>query len=137
MDSMEDSIFTRIIKGEIPCHKLYEDDKTLAFLDIHPAQPGHTLVVPKRQVEFLWDLEPEDYQAVMVTVQRLALRLRTVLDAPFVGSKVVGVDIPHAHVHLIPFHTVDGFRIEPDQSSEPDHPALAAMAEKLAFKAAL
>jgi diadenosine tetraphosphate (Ap4A) HIT family hydrolase len=61
---MEESIFTKIVKGEIPSHKVYEDALTLAFLDIHPVQPGHTLVIPKKQVEFVWDLPEEDYQAV-------------------------------------------------------------------------
>src|SRR5690606_32793311 len=67
---MNDSIFTKIIKGEIPCHKVYEDDQTLAFLDIHPAQPGHTLVIPKRQEEFVWDLNAEEYEALMSTVKK-------------------------------------------------------------------
>ena len=99
---MEDSIFTKIIKGEIPCHKVYEDKTTFAFLDINPAQPGHTLVIPKKQVEFVWDLPTEDYAALMTTVHKVALRLREVYGA-YVGELVVGVDVPHAHVHLIPF----------------------------------
>jgi histidine triad (HIT) family protein len=130
---MQDSIFTKIIKGEIPCHKVYEDDKTLAFLDISPVQPGHTLVIPKKQVEFLWDLDEEAYQAVMAVTQKVALRLRTVLSAPYVGSQVVGLDVPHAHVHLIPFSTLEEFRYVPDKSAQPDHAALAEMAQKLAF----
>lgn len=130
---MQDSIFTKIIKGEIPCHKVYEDDKTLAFLDIHPIQPGHTLVVPKRQVEFLWDLPAEDYRAVMSTARKVAHKLREALAAPFVGEQVIGVDVPHAHVHLIPFSTVEEFRHVPDMGAEPDHAALAEMARKLAF----
>src|SRR5689334_21086022 len=102
---MQDSIFTKIINGEIPCHKVYEDDKTLAFLDIHPVQPGHTLVIPKRQVEFVWDLDDEMYAAVMATTKKVARRLREVMSVPYVGEQVVGVDVPHAHVHLIPFTT--------------------------------
>lgn len=130
---MQDSIFTKIIKGEIPCHKVYEDDKTFAFLDIHPVQPGHTLVVPKTQVEFVWDLAAEDYRAVMETVQKVAKRLQEVLGVPFVGSQVIGVDVPHAHVHIIPFHSVEEFRVRPDMAAEPDNETLAVMAEKLAF----
>ena len=125
------SIFTRIITGEIPAYKIYEDDTTLAFLDIHPSQPGHVLVIPKRQVAFIWDLEPEDYQAVMATAQRVGAHLREVLAVPYVGMKVVGVDVPHAHVHLIPFSTVDDYRTEGDMTSEPEHTALAAMHERL------
>lgn len=71
---MGDSIFTKIIKGEIPCHKVYEDDKTLAFLDIHPVTPGHTLVIPKIQIDEFQDLPTEDYRALMDTVQKVAKR---------------------------------------------------------------
>lgn len=130
---MQDSIFTKIINGEIPSHKIYEDASTYAFLDIHPATLGHTLVVPKRQVEFLWDLDDEDYQAVMATAKKIAARLRSVLDAPFVGEKVIGVDVPHAHVHLLPFHEVAEYNHHPDMNAEPDHEALARLAEKLHF----
>ena len=130
---MEDSIFTKIIKGEIPCHKVYEDDKTLAFLDIHPVQPGHTLVISKQQVEFLWDLDDETYQAVTATVKKVALQLKEILAVPYIGEQVIGVDVPHAHVHLIPFSNVGQFRAVPDMNAEPDHTALAEMAKKLAF----
>ena len=130
---MNDSIFTRIIKGEIPCHKIYEDDKTLAFLDIHPIQPGHTLVIPKKQVQFVWDLPDDDYRAVMETTKKVALRIRDVMSPPYVSERIVGVDVPHAHVQLIPFTTVADLKVEQDMSAEPDHPALAAMAKKLAL----
>jgi histidine triad (HIT) family protein len=130
---MTDSIFTKIIRGEIPCHKIYEDNRTFAFLDIHPKQPGHTLVVPKEQVEFLWDLNDEDYQAVMMTVKKVAARLRSVLDRPYVGTLVVGIDVPHAHVHVYPFSTAEQSQFIPDQLAEPDHAALAEIAKKLAF----
>jgi histidine triad (HIT) family protein len=130
---MEDSIFTKIIKGEIPSYKIYEDGKTFAFLDIHPKTPGHTLVVPKKQVEFLWDLTDEDYRAVMATAKKVALRLREVLQPPYVGELVVGEEVPHAHVHVYPFATTEESRRIPDPGEKPDHPALAAMAEKLAF----
>jgi histidine triad (HIT) family protein len=130
---MEDSIFTKIIRGEIPSHKVYEDENTLAFLDIHPVQPGHTLVVPKKQVEFVWDLEQADYSALMLTVRKVAQRIRDVMEPPNVGEMVVGVDVPHAHVHLIPFTESADLRVQPDLSAEPDHPALAEIAKKLAF----
>lgn len=130
---MQDSIFIKIINGEIPCSKVYEDDLTLAFLDIYPAQPGHTLVIPKKQVEFLWDLPATDYQAVMATAQKVALRLREVLEVPYVGEKVVGTDVPHAHVHLVPFTTTSEYFAKADTESEPDYAALDAMAKKLAF----
>lgn len=128
---MQDSIFTKIINGEIPSHKIYEDDLTYAFLDIHPVQPGHALIVPKKQVEFLWDLPDADYQAVMATAKKLAAHLRTTLQVPYVGVKVIGVDVPHAHVHLIPFSTTDEYNIHPDMTTEPDHEALAKIAGRL------
>ena len=76
---MSDSIFTKIIKGEIPCHKVYEDEQTLAFLDIHPVQPGHVLVVPKAQIASLWELDDATYQAVMATTRQVARRCQQVL----------------------------------------------------------
>jgi histidine triad (HIT) family protein len=130
---MEDSIFTKIVKGEIPSHKIYEDEKTLAFLDIHPVSIGHTLIVPKTQVEFVWDLADEDYAAVMETAKKVALRLRSVLGVRYIGEQVIGVDVPHAHVQLIPFNTVAEYKAAQDMESEPDHAALAALAEKLRF----
>jgi histidine triad (HIT) family protein len=130
---MQDSIFTKIIKGDIPAHKIYEDDKTFAFLDIYPVTEGHALIIPKVQIEFLWDLEDDDYRAVMETSRKVALRLREVLNAPYIGEKVVGTDVPHAHVHLIPFYESHDFHGAQDFDSQPDHEALARLAEKLRF----
>jgi len=130
---MEPTIFTRIINGEIPSHKVYEDELTYAFLDIYPLQPGHTLVVPKRQVEFVWDLDAVDYHAVMATAQKVAQRLREVLGAPYISSQVIGVDVPHAHVHLIPFTEAAQLRQKQDMTTEPDHIALAELAKRVAF----
>ena len=95
------SIFTKIINGEIPCHKIYEDDKTFAFLDIHPESKGHTLVVPKLEVDKIYDLPDEDYEALMRTVKKLSKHLEQKLGARILW-KVVGTDVPHAHVHLMP-----------------------------------
>ncbi|HET9850395.1 MAG TPA: HIT domain-containing protein [Candidatus Saccharimonadales bacterium] len=130
---MADSIFTKIIKGEIPAHKIYEDDKTLAFLDINPIQPGHALVIPKTQIEFLWDLPDDDYQALMATVKLVARRIRDVLSVRFVGVKVIGEEVPHAHVHLIPFNSAENYYARRPADPEPNHSALADMAQKLAF----
>ena len=129
----EPSIFTKIVRGEIPSHKVYEDERTVAFLDIYSPIEGHTLVIPKNQVEFVWDLSDEDYQAVTAAAKKVALRLREVLQVPYVGEKVVGVDVPHAHVHLIPFHETGEFHRAGMENVEPDHDVLAAMAAKLAF----
>ena len=96
------SVFTKIVNGEIPCYKIYEDDKTLAFLDIHPETKGHTLVIPKKEVDKLYDLPDEDYYAVMATAKKLAKHMEKVMGARTVW-KVVGSDVPHAHVHLYPY----------------------------------
>lgn len=130
---MTDSIFTKIIRGDIPCHKIYEDDKTFVFLDIHPLHEGHALVIPRSQVEFVWDLPDEDYRAVMATSKKVALRLREVLPYSFIAERVIGVDVPHAHVHLIPFDTADQLQQPQRFDDEPNHAALAELAAKLAF----
>ena len=132
---MKDSIFTKIVAGEIPAHKVYEDDATLAFLDIFPKNEGHVLVIPKvYPTEFVWDLDPETYLAVMETVQKVALHLREVLPYKYVYESVVGTDVPYAHVHLIPFDHTSDIKHEQPTDQEPDHDALAALAQKLYFE---
>jgi histidine triad (HIT) family protein len=127
---MADSVFTKIIKGEIPAHKVYEDDKTLAFMEIRPIQPGHVLVISKKPLH-IWDLPEEDYQAVMATVKKVADRIDTVLKPRRVGLKVVGIHIPdHTHVHVFPFNDASEYDQEPREATNED---LAAMAAKLAF----
>ena len=132
---MEDSIFTKIIKGDIPCHKVYEDDNTFAIMDIHPIQPGHVVVFPKVQVDFVWDLKDADYSALMLTVKQVGQRLNDVFpEKARIGSIIEGVGIAnHAHVNVIPFDTSDELRNLPDSTSEPDHKALAEMSKKIAF----
>jgi histidine triad (HIT) family protein len=131
---MQDSIFTKIIKGEIPCHKVYEDDKVLAFLDIHPIQPGHVLVVPKKQVDHFDDLEQADYVAVFGAVKQLATQIKSVTGAARACLRVEGFDVPHAHVHVYPCNNPQDFYAKTDRSKiEPDHEALADMAKKLAI----
>lgn len=129
---MEDSIFTKIVKGELPSHKIYEDDKTLAFLSIYPSIEGHTLVIPKVQVASLWDLSDDDYNAVMNTTKKVAQRLKEVLEVKYIGEKVIGLDVPHAHVHLVPFNTASEYYAA-ETTDGPDHTALASLAERLAF----
>lgn len=131
---MTESLFTKIIKREIPSHKVYEDEYTYAFLDIHPRAPGHTLVVSKKQVEFVWDLDDETYQHVMAATKKIASHLREVLGVPYVGVQIVGVDVPHAHVQIIPFTSAatDYYGTQ-DMTSEPDHAALAVVATKVAL----
>lgn len=130
----EASVFTKIINGDIPSHRVYEDERTLAFLDIYAVIPGHTLVIPKSQVEFVWDLEAQDYDALTNTVKKVALRLREVLGTTYVGEKIIGTDVPHAHVHLIPFDTPSDMHRANQENADPDHEALAALADRLRFE---
>lgn len=129
----EPSIFTKIVNGDIPSHKIYEDDSTLAFLDIYAVVPGHTLVIPKKQVEFVWDLEKADYDALMTTVQKVGRRLREVMGTKYVGQKIIGTDVPHTHIHLIPFNATSDLHRANQENSEPNHDALADLAKKLWF----
>ena len=128
---MNESIFTKIVKREIPAHIVYENDVVLAFLDIHPVQPGHTLIIPKTQVEFVWDLSDDDYNAVMMAARLVARKMREALGVKYVGEKIIGVDVPHAHVQLIPFNVVSEYKASQDMEKDPDHEALAMIAEKL------
>lgn len=95
------SVFAKIVAGEIPCYKVYEDDKVLAFLDIHPETKGHTLVIPKVEVDRIYDLPDEDYVALMAAAKKIARRMEDVLGARTLW-KVMGTDVPHAHIHLEP-----------------------------------
>ena len=128
---MAETIFSKIINGEIPAHVIYEDDKVIAFLDIYPISEGHTLVVPKNAAPTVWELPKDDYEALMYSVKQLAISLKEALNKDFVGMQVVGVDIPHAHVHLIPFDSIEEYHHHPDANQKPDHEALAALAARI------
>ena len=98
------SIFTKIINGEIPCYKVAEDDKNIAFLDIRPIKRGHTLCVPKLEVDELYELPAEDYRSLMAFSQRVAQSLKRVVPCKRIGSLVLGMEVPHAHLHLVPIN---------------------------------
>ncbi|MBS1580992.1 MAG: HIT family protein [Bacteroidetes bacterium] len=100
------SIFTRIIHGEIPCHKVGEDERYLAFLDINPLREGHTLVVPKLEVDKFFELPPDLLAGIMPFAQGVAARIARVVPCDRIGVSVVGLEVPHAHVHLIPIDRV-------------------------------
>lgn len=130
----EKSLFSKIIDGEIPCQKIYEDETTLAFLDIMPATEGHVLVIPKRQVEFVWDLSDDEYDAVMRTARLVAHRIRAVIRPKYVGELIVGTDVPHAHVHVVPFDESKQLRDAlAAERTRAEEPTLQAVAEKLRF----
>lgn len=114
------TLFTKIIQGGIPCYKIYEDEKTFAFLDIAPEAEGHTLVVPKIEVDKVYDLPDDYYQAVMATVKKIAQHHARVLGKRM-QIKVVGVDVPHAHVHVLP---IDEASVEALKPTEAEFKAL-------------
>jgi histidine triad (HIT) family protein len=131
---MEPSIFTKIINGEIPAYKIYEDEKTIAILDIHPVHPGHVLVIPKLQIDHFEDLPDDIYYAVWSTVKKIALHQRKILGRQRIGISIVGTDVAHAHVHLIPFDKSLELRADIDLTGKPDQAALTAMASRLTYK---
>ena len=99
------TIFSRIVAGEIPCYKVAEDDRFFAFLDISPVAKGHTLVIPKQEVDYIFDLDDETYAGLMAFARRVARALERALDCKRVGVAVMGLEVPHTHIHLIPITT--------------------------------
>jgi len=102
-----DSIFTKIIKGEIPAQIIAEDDRFVAFLDVFPLQKGHTLVIPKTQIDYIFDLEDDLLADMLVFAKRIAKGVKDATNCRRVGVAVIGLEVPHAHVHLIPINKMD------------------------------
>jgi histidine triad (HIT) family protein len=98
------SIFTKIIRGEIPCYKIAEDERFIAFLDIHPLAKGHTLVVPKEEIDYLFDLDDDLLGDMMKFAKKVALAIDSTMDCKRVGIAVLGLEVPHAHIHLCPIN---------------------------------
>ncbi|NQW76055.1 MAG: HIT family protein [Cytophagales bacterium] len=98
------SIFSKIVQGEIPCHKIAEDDQFLAFLDVMPLVEGHTLVIPKQEIDYIFDLDPEVLADLMKFAQRIALAIKKAIPCKRIGVAVIGLEVPHAHVHLVPLN---------------------------------
>lgn len=96
------SIFTRIINGEIPCYRVAEDDRFIAFLDVRPLKPGHTLVVPKKEVDYIFDLDQDTLSGMMLFAQKVAKAMKEVIECRRIGVAVIGLEVPHAHIHLVP-----------------------------------
>ncbi len=99
------SVFTRIINGEIPCYKIAEDENYFAFLDINPLSEGHTLVVPKREEDYIFDLRDEELAGLITFAKKVATSLKANLDCKRVAMVVLGMEVPHAHIHLIPMNS--------------------------------
>lgn len=114
------SLFSKIINREIPAEIIYEDEQTLAFLDIRPINPGHMLVIPKVEVDQFQDLDEEAYQAVMATVRRMAQLLKDKMQPQRVGLVVYGFDVPHVHVHVIPMDEPGKIKLVHGDEAEPE-----------------
>ena len=100
------SIFTRIIQGEIPCHKLFEDEECISFLDVCPINPGHALVIPKQETDYIFDLPDDSLQHLVVVAKRVGLAIGRSVSCERVGIIVAGLEVPHAHIHLVPIQDV-------------------------------
>lgn len=100
------SIFTKIIQGEIPSHKIAEDDRFIAFLDVNPNTQGHTLCVPKKEIDKIFELDEDLYADLMLFSRKIALALRKTITCKRIGIAVVGLEVPHVHVHLIPLNSM-------------------------------
>jgi histidine triad (HIT) family protein len=98
------TIFTRIINGEIPCYKVAEDDRYIAILDINPLKAGHTLIVPKREIDYIFDIDDKTISGMIIFAKKIALAIKMVVDCKRIGVVVVGLEVPHAHIHLIPMN---------------------------------
>jgi len=99
------TIFTRIVNGEIPCYKIAEDENYFAFLDINPMAKGHTLVIPKKEVDYIFDLDKETIAGLMQFAQRIAKAIESSVSCKRIGIAVLGLEVPHAHIHLVPLNT--------------------------------
>jgi histidine triad (HIT) family protein len=106
------SIFSKIVNGEIPCYKVAEDDNFLAFLDVNPNSEGHTLCIPKKEIDKIFDIEEELYIGLMQFSKKVAIALEKTVPCKRIGMSVIGLEVPHAHVHLIPLNEMEDIRFQ-------------------------
>ena len=106
------SIFTKIVNGEIPCYKIAEDENFLAFLDVNPNATGHTLCIPKQEIDKIFDLDDAHYLGLMQFSKKIAIALEKAVPCKRIGMSVIGLEVPHAHVHLIPLNEMDEMRFQ-------------------------
>jgi len=124
------TIFTKIISGEIPSHKIHENEKFLAFLDINPLKAGHTLVVPKQEIDYVFDLPDDLLSEILVFSKQVARKIESVVDCERIGISVIGLEVPHAHVHLIPMNSVSDMNFSKPKL-DLDSQYMADLAEKI------
>lgn len=125
------SIFTKIVNGELPCHKVYEDEEHLAFLDVRPIKHGHCLVIPKKEVDYIFDLEDEELSKLMLVAKKVAKAISQEIECNRVGMTVIGIEVPHTHVHLCPINEVGDLSFSNAKAGEPDE--LSALAYKISL----
>ncbi len=101
------SIFSKIVAGEIPCYKIAEDDQFLAFLDINPLAKGHTLVIPKKETDYIFDIEDDELGKMIVFSKKVAIAIKKIIPCSRIGLTVIGLEVPHAHIHLIPINEMN------------------------------
>ena len=114
------SIFTKIVSGEIPCYKIAEDENYLAFLDVNPNAKGHTLCIPKQEINKIFDMEEEHYLGLMKFSRKVAKAIEKSIECQRIGVAVVGLEVPHVHVHLIPLQDMDDMRFQRKTSLSPE-----------------
>lgn len=124
------SLFTRIVNGEIPCYKVAENDNFLAFLDIQPLATGHTLVIPKIETDYIFDIEDQAYQDLWIFAKEVAKLLKKQIPCKRIGVSVIGLEVPHAHIHLIPLQTINDINFSGPKLN-PDPQELAALSTLL------
>ncbi len=124
------SIFSKIVAGEIPCHKVAENDYFLAFLDINPIKKGHVLVIPKNETDYIFDIEDKELAQMMIFAKSVASKVKSVFPCDRVGIAVIGLEVPHAHIHLIPINTMDDMNFA-NEKLNLSKEELASIAEKL------
>ena len=125
------TIFSRIIAGEIPCYKVAENDKFFAFLDINPVNWGHTLVVPKKETDYIFDISDEDLAEMIVFAKKVAKALKSVMPCRKIGVTVLGLEVPHAHIHLVPLQQEGNMDFH-HKISDPDPARMQEIADKTA-----